>query len=149
LLTTLLLLKNDYPFIQYVSFENQIEKEKQRYYQVLMDAQKSRYSESEIIDQWLVFFLESLEVLIQKLEEKYSRYKSKGPYLNERQRIIMEFIRKNEPVKTADVAEFMSQESVHTIKKDMLYLHREGAIEKVGEGKATIYLIRATSLEEE
>ncbi len=149
LLTTLLLLKNGYPFIQYVSFENRIEKEKQRYYQVLMDAQQHRYSEKEIIDKWMIFFLESLEVLIQKLEEKYSRYKSKGPYLNERQRVVMDFIKKNEPVKTSDVAEFMKQESIHTIKKDMLYLHREGVIEKVGKGKATIYLVKESSSEEE
>ena len=149
LFTTLLLMKSDYPFIQYVSFENHIEKEKQRYYQVLMDAQKHRYSENEIIDKWIIFFLGSLEILIQKLEEKYSRYKSKGPYLNERQRIALDFIRKNEPVKTSDVAKFMKQESIHTIKKDMLYLHREGVIEKVGLGKATIYLIKENSLEEE
>ncbi|MCG8328973.1 MAG: Fic family protein [Chitinophagales bacterium] len=149
LFTTLLLMQTDYPFIQYVSFENHIEKEKQRYYQVLMDAQKHRYSENEIIDKWMIFFLESLEILIQKLEEKYSRYKSKGPYLNERQRTTLDFIRKNEPVKTSDVAEFMKQESIHTIKKDMLYLHREGVIEKIGKGKATIYLIKENSLEEE
>lgn len=140
LLTTLLLLKNDYPFIQYISFENQIEKEKQRYYQVLMDAQKQRYSENEIIDKWMLFFLESLEILIKNLEEKYSRYKSKGPYLNKRQKAIMDFIQRNEPVKTSDVAAFLNQETIHTIKKDMLYLHREGVIEKIGEGKATIYL---------
>lgn len=149
LLTTLLLVKNDYPFIQYVSFEKQIEKEKQRYYQVLMDAQKNRYSENEVIDKWMVFFLESLEVLSKKLEEKYAIYKDKGPYLNERQRVVLDFIRKNEPVKTKDVAEFMPQESIHTIKKDMLYLHREGVIEKVGEGKATIYLIKERPSEEE
>ena len=149
LLTTLLLLKNDYPFIQYVSFENQIEKEKQRYYQVLMDAQKHRYSENEIIDKWMLFFLESLEILIKKLEEKYSRYKSKGPYLNKRQQMVMDFIRRNEPVKTSDVAAFMNQETIHTIKKDMLYLHREGVIEKVGEGKSTIYLVKGATLDEE
>jgi Fic family protein len=141
LLTTLLLLKEDYPFVQYVSFENQIEKEKQRYYQVLMDAQQHRYSSEEIIDKWILFFLESLETLINKLEEKYSTYKSKGPYLNERQRTVLNFIRKNEPVKTADVADFMDQESRHTIKKDMLYLHREAVIKKIGKGKATIYLV--------
>jgi len=149
LITTILLLKNDYPFIQYISFENQIEKEKQRYYQVLMDAQQYRNSEKEIIKKWMLFFLESLEVLIQKLEEKYSRYKSKGPYLNERQRVVIDFIKRNEPVKTADVAEFMENESIYTIKKDMLYLHREGAIEKVGDGKATIYILRDHPLEEE
>ncbi len=149
LLTTLLLLQNDYPFIQYVSFENQIEKEKQRYYQVLMDAQQHRYSQDEVIDKWMIFFLESLEVLIKKLEEKYSRYKSKGPYLNERQRVIIDFVQKNEPVKTSDVAEFLQKESIHTIKKDMLYLHREGVIEKLGEGKGTIYLVKENLKEEE
>lgn len=52
----------------------------------------------------------------------------------------MDFIQRNEPVKTSDVAAFLNQETIHTIKKDMLYLHREGVIEKIGEGKATIYL---------
>ncbi len=50
LLTTLLLLKLDYQFIQYVSFEHVIENKKEDDYRVLMDGQKNRYKEDERID---------------------------------------------------------------------------------------------------
>ncbi|MBK7173333.1 MAG: Fic family protein [Bacteroidales bacterium] len=86
LLTNLLLLKNDYQFIQYVSFENLIEQKKKSYYEALMDGQKDRYSDSERINSWVLYFLDSLQTLIQRLEQKYDVFKSKGGYLNERQK---------------------------------------------------------------
>jgi len=148
LLTTLLLLQQDYPFIQYVSFENQIEQNKQAYYQVLMAAQQHRYSD-EVIDQWMIFFLESLEAMVRKLERKYAHYKSKGPYLNERQKEVLAYIKANEPVKIGDVAAFMSEVSKNTIKKDVQYLLQEGVIEKIGAGRGTVYVLVPDQMEEE
>ena len=66
LLTNLLLLKSDYHFIQYVSFENLIEQKKKTYYEALMDGQKDRYSDAERINNWMLFFLRSLETLNSK-----------------------------------------------------------------------------------
>src|SRR5680860_1496393 len=66
LLTTLLLLQNGYLFIQYVSFENLIEKSKKQYYQALMEGQKNRRKENENISKWLLFFLIKLNELTQK-----------------------------------------------------------------------------------
>ena len=43
LLTSLLLLKQDYQFIQYISFENVIESKKEGYYRALIEGQKNRY----------------------------------------------------------------------------------------------------------
>lgn len=86
LLTNLLLLKHDYQFIQYISFENLIEQQKKTYYEALMDGQKERYSNSERINMWILFFLNSIETLIQRLEQKYDVFKLKGGYLNERQK---------------------------------------------------------------
>jgi len=68
LLTTLLLMKQDYQFIQYVSFENVIENRKEEYYRVLMAGQKFRYKDSERINAWVLFFTQSLVNLTQKLE---------------------------------------------------------------------------------
>lgn len=149
LLTTFLLLKHNYPFIQYVSFENQIEEKKQKYYRVLMEAQQNRYSDKEIIDKWMLFFLGCLEAMIQKLEAKYSHYKRKGPYLNERQKEVLAFIKNDEPVKISDVAIYLEGESRNTLKKDIQYLLQEGVIEKVGKGKGTTYILRENTLEEE
>lgn len=142
LLTNLLLLKNDYWFIQYVSFENLIEQKKKSYYEVLMDGQKERYSETEKINSWIIFFLTSLETLIQRLEGKYDLFKSKGGYLNERQKRIKDFIEKEQPIKLADLANAIPEISINTLKKDLQYLKTEQIIDSIGKNRGTIYMIK-------
>jgi Fic family protein len=142
LLTNLLLLKNDYQFIQYVSFENLIEQKKKTYYEALMDGQKDRNTESERINSWIIFFLTSLETLIQRLEQKYDVLKSKGGYLNERQKRIKDFIEKEQPIKLADLAKAIPEISIHTLKKDLQYLKTEQIVDSIGKNRGTIYMIR-------
>lgn len=142
LLTTLLLLKEGYSFIQYVSFENIVEKYKKDYYESLMEAQRRRNTDEEKIQKWQIFFLNSLEILIKRLEEKYNLYNEKGGYLNERQKEIKEYITKNEPVKISDITNGLEKYSINTIKKDVHYLQDENIIEKIGKNKGTIYIIR-------
>jgi Fic family protein len=142
LLTNLLLLKIDYQFIQYVSFENLIEQRKKSYYEALMDGQKDRYSENECINSWIIFFLTSLETLIQRLEQKYDVFKSKGGYLSERQKKIKDFIEKEQPIKLSDLVKTIPEISVHTLKKDLLYLKTEQIIDSLGKNRGTIYIAR-------
>ncbi len=140
LLTTLFLLQNDYSFIQYISFENHIEQHKKAYYEALMNGQKNRRTSAERIDKWLVFFLESLNALTQKLEQKYDTFKSKGGYLNERQKQIKEFIIQNQPVKVSDISVEFTDIQLSTLKKDLQYLRQEQEIRMIGKGKGSIYL---------
>lgn len=140
LLTTLCLLQNDYSFIQYISFENHVEQNKKEYYEVLMAGQKNRGAEVERIDKWLVFFLDSLNRLTQKLEQKYNVFKSKGGYLNERQKQIRSFIEENQPVKVSDLASHFTNIQLSTLKKDLQYLRQEQEIQMIGKGKGSIYL---------
>jgi len=140
LATTYLLLKHDYQFISYVSFENLIEQKKKTYYEALMDGQKDRYTESEKINAWILFFLQSLEALIQRLEQKYDVYKSRGGYLNDRQKIIKKFIDDNQPLKLLDISKEFSNISINTIKKDLLYLKTEKMIDSIGKNRGTIYV---------
>jgi len=142
LLTNLLLLKNDYQFIQYVSFENLIEQKKKSYYEALMDGQKDRYTDNERINSWIIFFLSSLETLIQRLEHKYDVFKSKGGYLNNRQKRIKKFIEKEQPIKLADLVKAIPDISIHTLKKDLQYLKTEQIIDSVGKNRGTIYMIK-------
>lgn len=142
LLTSLLLLKSGYHFIQYISLENEIEKKKKEYYSVLMDAQQHRNTESEIIDKWMIFFLERLEEVIKKLETTYKEFREKGPYLNQRQKNILEFIRKNQPIKIKDLSDRFTDESRNTIKKDLQYFQAERLISKIGKGRGTFYILR-------
>lgn len=141
LLTTLCLLQNDYAFIQYISFENHIEQNKKAYYEALMNGQKNRGTDNERIDLWLIFFLEGLKTLTEKLEQKYDVFKSKGSYLNERQRLIKEFIKDGQPVKVSDLAKEFPEIGLSTLKKDLQYLRDEHVLTMIGKGKGTIYIL--------
>jgi Fic family protein len=141
LLTNFLLIKYRYQFAQYISFESLIEQKKKTYYEALMNGQKDRYSDSEKIDTWILFFLQSLETLIQRLEQKYDMFKSKGGYLNERQKKIKDFITKNQPIKLGDLARAIPEISINTIKKDLQYMKTERIIDSIGKNRGTLYMI--------
>lgn len=141
LLTTLILLQQNYVFIQYVSFENLIEKTKKEYYQALMEGQKNRNKENENISKWVLYFLDKLNVLTQRLDEKYDVFKSKGGYLNERQKDIKEYLEQNQPLKISDIVKRFENLNVNTIKKDLQYMKKEQVIASIGKGKGTVYLI--------
>ena len=141
LLTTLCLLQNDYSFIQYISFETHIEQNKKTYYEVLMNGQKNRGTTKERIDLWLIFFLESLKTLTEKLEQKYDIFKSKGGYLNDRQTLIKDFVTNNQPIKVSDLAKQFPEIGLSTLKKDLQYLREEQVLTMIGKGKGSIYIL--------
>jgi len=139
LLTTLLLMQLNYEFVQYVSFEHIIEERKEAYYRALMDGQKNRYEESEKIDKWVLFFLDCLVTLIQRLEAKYAVYSKLSKDLNERQKSVLEFVKQQKKVQMSDIEAAFKEHSRNTLKKDMLYLVNEGLLLKTGERRGTRY----------
>lgn len=139
LLTTLLLMQQEYEFVQYVSFEHIIEERKEAYYRALMEGQKNRYQETEKIDKWILFFLDCLVTLIKRLEAKYEVYSKLSKDLNERQRAVLEFVKKQQKVQMSEVEEAFKDHSRNTLKKDMAYLVNEGLLMKTGERKGTRY----------
>lgn len=139
LLTTFLLLKQGYGFVQYISFEHIIEKRKDDYYKALMDGQKNRYQENERIDGWVLFFLDCLVTLTKRLEAKYEVYSNLKPSLNLRQQKVLEFIKEQKTVQMASIEFAFAEESRNTLKKDLAYLVREKLILKTGERKGTCY----------
>lgn len=140
LLTTLLLVKKKYYFVQYVSFEHVIEDRKKDYYKALMECQKDRNSSKENLSVWINFFLDCILVLSKKLEDKLERIVNNDTYLNERQKKVVDLISKNGKLRTADIHKEISDSALATIKKDLKYLIDEKIIIKEGSGKATTYL---------
>ncbi len=143
LLTTLLLLQAGYGFIQYISFEHQIENRKKEYYRALMECQKRRKpGKAEDISDWLLFFLDCLGELTLKLERKSFSLETADGYLNDRKRKILAHIREQGPVKLADIAGRFAQDSINTLKKDLRDLTTAGLLEKTGRNKGTVYSSR-------
>jgi Fic family protein len=142
ILTSLLLMKQDYKFVQYVSFENVIETKKEGYYRVLMEGQKNRGKENERIDSWIMFFLECLIVLTQRLEAKYETYSKLKTVLNERQKAVLDYIKERKAAQVGDIANQLKVYSRNTLKKDLVYLVKEGLLLKTGEGRGVRYHIK-------
>jgi DeoR/GlpR family transcriptional regulator of sugar metabolism len=62
--------------------------------------------------------------------------------LNERQKILKEFIIGQRTVKVADLSAAFPDISPNTLKKDLQYLKTEQIITTVGQGKGTIYVLK-------
>jgi Fic family protein len=139
LLTTLLLMQNGYSFVQFVSFENIIETKKDEYYRALMDGQKNRNTSKEKIEKWVLFFLDCIVILIERLEAKYKVYSQLKKGINKRQEAILKQIKKRQPAQISDIANALEEYPRNTIKKDLVYLLNEGFIIKTGDRKATKY----------
>jgi Fic family protein len=141
LLTTLLLLKHGYDFILVTSFENLIEERKQDYYRVLMDGQQKRGQTDtpEIIDKWVVFFLDCLLTLTQRLTEKRQAYVNLKDYLNERQKQVLEVLMKNSPAQLSDISQFLPEIPRSTLKRDLSILVERRLLTQVGSGRGVRY----------
>jgi Fic family protein len=142
LLTTLLMLQQDYRFIQYVSFESIIETKKDEYYRALMEGQKNRGKDNELIDRWVLFFLDCMVVLIQRLEAKYETYNKLKKELNVRQQKILQYIKKKKTVQISDIDSAFKDYARNTLKKDLIYLVNEGLLLKTGEKRGVRYHIK-------
>ena len=67
-MSTLLLLKSEYSWIEYISFEHEIENRKNEYYNVLRACQSQRPGED--VTSWVFFFLNCLQRIQLLLKQK-------------------------------------------------------------------------------
>jgi Fic family protein len=147
LLTTLLMLKTDYRFIQYVSFENLIELKKEDYYRALMSGQKNRGKSTEKIEDWIAFFMQSMVTLTQRLQAKYDTYNELLNNINERQQKIIAVFKKQKTVQVNDIVLALQKYSRNTIKKDIVLLVNQGILTKIGTtGRAVMYTLNKAAL---
>ncbi len=139
LLTTLLMMQQDYQFVQYISFEHVIEARKETYYRALMEGQKNRYKSNEQIGDWILFFLDSLIELTKRLEAKYAIYHNLKVALNGRQQEILNYINTHKTAQISDIEQGLEKYSRNTLKKDLQYLAQEGLLFRTGAGRGIRY----------
>jgi len=137
LLTTLLLLQNGYDWVEYISFEHEIEKRKKKYYQALRNCQAKRPNEN--ITEWIEFFLDSLINLINKLNKKLEISESD---LSPKQKNVYIFICNNPEAKISTISEG-SQVPRATLKRIINTLLEKELIEKNGKGAGTNYRMKS------
>jgi len=141
LLGTLLLLKHGYSWIQYVSFEHEIESRKAEYYKVLMTTQKQRPGEK--VDDWVIFFLNCMMNIQDQLMEKL-KTKGSAAQLGPKEKTILAVIENNPGIKSGEVAEKLAI-PLSTVKKILSSMVERRLILMSGAGAGTNYMIELGS----
>ena len=110
-----------------------------------MDGQQKRGQADEIIDQWVVFFLDCLLTLTQRLTEKRQQFLALKAYLNERQKRILDIVKKETAIQIADLVKLLPEISRATIKHDLSLLVSRRLLIQVGQGRGVRYFANSTS----
>jgi Fic family protein len=138
LISTLLLLKYGYKWIEYVSFEHEIESRKTEYYQVLRACQAQRPNED--ISDWIIFFFDAL-INIQNLLMKKLEIRGIETKLSPREKSILTFIGNYPGCKSGEIAKRLGIPNP-SVKRILAHLVENSLIEKYGVGPGTNYSIK-------
>ncbi len=137
LLTTFLLLKSDYKWIEYVSFENEIENRKKDYYISLRSCQAQRPNED--VTEWIDFFLDSLLNVQYKLEKKLE-FTSQESTLSPKEKMVYSYIINNPGCRSGEIAEKLNIPKP-TVKRILADFISNALISKFGQGAGTNYTV--------
>lgn len=138
LLSTLLILKYGYSWIQYVSFEHEIESRKKEYYRELRSCQADRPGED--ISSWVRFFLSALQNIQSQLSVKLNTHGIESQ-LSPREKSVLVFVGDHPGCRSGDVAEKLSIPSP-TVKKMLTRLVDKDLISRHGRGPGTNYSLK-------
>jgi Fic family protein len=139
LISSLLLLKNGYKWIQYVSFEHEIESRKLEYYGVLRSCQAQRPNEN--ISDWVNFFFGALKNIQEQLMQKLQITQAGSEQLLPREKLVVGFIQNHPGCKSGDIAKGLGISRMIIIRL-LLVLIAKNLIEKHGSGSGTQYTIK-------
>lgn len=136
LLTNLLLLKQGYEFVPYVSHEKIIEENKAEYYKSLRkSSQFWKTKEDENISHWILFFLKVVEMQGKRAEEITTK-EDPEIFLSPDQTKVWRCFAKKEEWSRKELSE-ENNISPNSIDKIFQKLEKMKKIEKIGAGRAT------------
>lgn len=138
LISTLLLLKNGYKWIEYVSFEHEIENKKNEYYQILRSCQAQRPNED--ITLWIQFFLGCLSNIQSQLMIKLLKSGSESQ-LSPKEKSILVIIQNRPNIQSGEISKKLAIPSP-TVKRILSELMNKELIDKQGRGRNVSYTVR-------
>ena len=138
LLTTLLLLKFGYTYVPYSSLESIIEASKESYYFALRRTQGSLKSQIPDFTSWLTFFLRILHKQKIHLETKIDTQKQLYMHMSQTSAEILILLKNYGRLGLRDFEE-KTNINIHTLKKHLTQLTKNGHILRFGKGRATWY----------
>jgi Fic family protein len=140
ILTTLLLLKSGYTYVQYTSLESIIEHNKENYYLALRTTQGSLITSTPDLYSWLIFFLRSMQKQKIHLEKKAKLSKNTHLHISAISSQISTLLIEHGRLSIGQI-ESITQINKNTLKKQLIKLVDSGTILRLGKGRATWYAL--------
>ncbi len=137
LLANLLLLKHGYSWIEYVSFEHEIENRKVEYYKVLMDTQRQRPGED--VSDWILFFLNCISNIQTQLKIKVEAHNN-NVTISPREKKIYEIVENRPGIKSGEISKKLDI-PLPTVKKIISEMVNAKLLIKHGIGAGTNYIV--------
>jgi Fic family protein len=137
LLAALLLRKDNYKWIQYVSFEHEIESQKIEYYRVLRACQSQRPAED--VTEWMLFYLYSLQSIQQVLLRKLDTH-SVEQTMSPKEKTLLVILESNPGIQTSEIATKLSTSNA-TVKRMLDRLIKLKLIQRHGAGPGSYYTL--------
>jgi Fic family protein len=137
-LTTYLLLKNNYAYVPYSSLEAVIEQSKEGYYLSLRQTQGTLKSENPNWHPWVLFFLNALRHQKQRLEGKLEREKLLMGQLPELSLQILEHVKSRGRITVKEIV-MLTNANRNTVKRHLEILVEKNYLLQNGQGKGTWY----------
>jgi Fic family protein len=144
ILTTLLLLQNNYNYIPYSSMEAIIEQNKDVYYVSLRKTQGTLNSPNPDWEPWLVFFLRSLKNQKDNLESRVAVENMLLVHLPELSQNILQIISSRGRTVLKDIVTITGANR-NTVKKHLENMVSSGYLQRQGIGKGSWYILVANS----
>ncbi len=138
LLSLLLLYKSGYDICKYVSFEEQINKSKEFYYEALQESSKGWHSNENSYFEFMKNFLSTLYKCYKELDKRFSTVN--GKKISKTERIEQTVLNSIIPVSKAEICEILPDISPTTVEAVLGRITKSGEIKKLGQGRATKYV---------
>lgn len=137
ILTNILMLKNGYPYVPYISHEKLIEDNKADYYVALKRSQKTIKKEKEDITPWLEFFL---KILLEQANQAINLLSKENVeiLLSPRQLSVWKYLESRSEATPGEISE-ATKVTRATVSQALDVLMRLKKIKRVGQGRTTRY----------
>ncbi len=140
LLTLLLLYKEGYDIGKYISFENQINKNKVNYYDALERSQNQWHNSNNTYYPFIEFTFQILYQCYKEINRRFIKTKSGKAKKNERiEAVVLDSI---VPISKIEIKKLLPDVSVTTIEAVLAKLLKENKIYKIGTYKDAKYIKR-------
>lgn len=138
LLSLLLLYKNGYDVGKYISFEEQINKNKVLYYEALKRSSDGWHTNENSYFPFIENFLYTLYMCYKELDKRFAVIH--GKRITKKARIEATVLNSLVPLSKADICRILPDVSPTTVEAVLGDMVREGAIKRIGAGRASRYI---------